>query len=173
MTKKEEYNKIYNLENKDKISKQKKLYYLQNKEKIKSDRKNYYESNKEEVKERVMKYHYKNSDTIKDYKKKYKEDNKSKLKDKQLREKFNITLDDYIKMLDEQNGCCKICKNPETAKNVKYGNTMMLAVDHNHQTGKVRGLLCSRCNPALGAFNDSIETLKLAIKYLEEYETKN
>jgi hypothetical protein len=50
---------------------------------------------------------------------------------------------------------------------------MDLAVDHCHTTGKIRGLLCSKCNPALGAFNDNIEILNSAIKYLKEYETKN
>ena len=56
----------------------------------------------------------------------------------------------------------KICKAPETLQNKN------LAVDHCHKTGKVRGLLCSKCNKGLGLFKDSKELLTTAIEYLEE-----
>jgi len=79
-----------------------------------------------------------------------------------LKRKFGITPEQYDLMFTMQNGYCAIC-NIHQSK-LKY----RLAVDHCHTTGKVRGLLCSACNKALGVFNDSITTLNVAIKYLEK-----
>ena len=78
--------------------------------------------------------------------------------------KYGITLKDYDRMLEEQNHKCKICGKSETA--IVGGIKPMLSVDHCHETKKVRGLLCSACNRALGMFKDSPEILKNAIKYL-------
>jgi len=90
---------------------------------------------------------------------------KLKYKDNHLQYNYGITLEIYEKMHYEQNGKCKICKNPETTKN-NQKSLSCLAVDHCHKTGKVRGLLCAKCNKALGAFKDNIETLTNAINYL-------
>lgn len=76
--------------------------------------------------------------------------------------KYNITLDDYNKILFEQGYKCRIC-NIE-AKELKKG----LVVDHCHSTGKVRGLLCSKCNMGLGLFEDNPEFLASAEEYLKE-----
>lgn len=73
---------------------------------------------------------------------------------------YNITIDEYQTLYDAQGGVCALCRLPEQIKT-------MLAVDHDHETGKVRGLLCFRCNTALGAFGDSVDGLKRAIAYLE------
>lgn len=86
---------------------------------------------------------------------------KSKKKDGNLRRKFNISIEIYNKLLNLQNNVCYICNNPESILNKS------LAVDHCHTTGKIRGLLCSRCNKALGLFNDNIELLNKAIYYLK------
>ena len=90
--------------------------------------------------------------------------NKKKNKDHQLKYKFGITLEDFDRMVESQNGLCAICEG----KNVKInGRIVSLAVDHNHETGKVRGLLCNGCNTSLGRFK-TIAILKKVIKYLEE-----
>jgi hypothetical protein len=60
---------------------------------------------------------------------------------------------------------CDICRRPETAK--RNGVVRLLNKDHDHITGEWRGLLCSRCNQALGMFNDNVELFKRAIEYLE------
>lgn len=78
--------------------------------------------------------------------------------------KFGLTLEDYDKMYEAQDGKCKICG---TSKSRAY-NTDRLSVDHDHATGKVRGLLCGHCNKALGLFKDNEESLLAAIKYLRE-----
>lgn len=80
-----------------------------------------------------------------------------KLHDTNLRKKFGIGLIQYETMLQEQDGLCYLC-------GVKYSRN--LAVDHNHQTGKVRRLLCSMCNQALGLFKDNRDVLLRAADYV-------
>lgn len=81
----------------------------------------------------------------------------------ELMKSYSMTIDDYNKMLNLQDGRCKICgSDSQDMKRKKF-----LCVDHNHETGKVRGLLCDKCNRGIGLLNDDIETLKNAVKYLE------
>jgi hypothetical protein len=78
--------------------------------------------------------------------------------------KHNITPDVYNDMFNKQEGKCPIC-NRHQSELVKG-----LCVDHDHITGKIRGLLCTKCNLRLGTFNDNIEHLKAAIIYLESFK---
>lgn len=81
-----------------------------------------------------------------------------------LKGKYNLTPEEYDAMLLEQNGACAICKAlPGSSKNG------VLHVDHCHETGKVRGLLCDSCNLTLGRFNDSAERFIAAAIYLEKH----
>lgn len=80
-----------------------------------------------------------------------------------LKTLYGITLDDYNKIFQKQNGCCAICGKHQSELNRR------LDVDHDHKTGKVRALLCSHCNTGLGSFRDNINVMKKAIKYLEKY----
>jgi hypothetical protein len=91
-----------------------------------------------------------------------------RLRDQRFREKFGITLSQYNTMHADQDGKCAICGNPETI--TRNGNVRMLAVDHCHETGKVRGLLCGTCNPMIGYAKDSIALLEAAITYLEKHQ---
>lgn len=75
----------------------------------------------------------------------------------QKKHKYGLNRNDYFKMLEESNDCCKICKRKSN-----------LVVDHCHKTNKVRGLLCQQCNKGLGNFEDNVEVLSEAIKYLLE-----
>lgn len=72
--------------------------------------------------------------------------------------KYGLTQDDYDAMLQDQRGACAICNEPMDKPHV----------DHNHTTGKVRGLLCQHCNMGLGHFRDSPLRLRLASAYLEK-----
>jgi hypothetical protein len=87
-------------------------------------------------------------------------------KDYKLRNYFGIYLEDYNSMLENQNHLCKICNKAETARS-NTGYVKDLAVDHCHKTGKIRGLLCQSCNVGLGHFDDSLDKLESAIKYLK------
>ena len=77
-----------------------------------------------------------------------------------LRKSYGLEEKDYDEMLIAQNGGCRICG---VAKN---GNGRSLHVDHDHETGVVRGILCHDCNTALGLAGDSIEILSKMIEYL-------
>jgi hypothetical protein len=79
-----------------------------------------------------------------------------------LAKKFNITEEEYEVLLEKQNGVCAICGNKEESSTKQY-----LAVDHCHQTGRIRGLLCNKCNVGVGALGDSIEGLEAALNYLK------
>lgn len=96
------------------------------------------------------------------YSKKYfsKQENKDKRKDKLLFKNYGITLTDYNKLLIEQDYKCKICGN-------NFGDKQ-INVDHSHDTGIVRGLLCSSCNVALGHLKDDILRIQNLINYLKE-----
>ncbi|WP_159083913.1 endonuclease VII domain-containing protein [Nocardioides terrigena] len=78
---------------------------------------------------------------------------------------YGLSHDDYLAMHDEQGGVCAICHEPE---GMTYkGKPKALCVDHDHETGKVRGLLCAACNFALGKFRDNPALLRAAADYLE------
>lgn len=82
-----------------------------------------------------------------------------------LKQHYGLTLAQYETLSAKQNGACAICKRAETQQ--QHGKVVRLAVDHDHKTGKVRGLLCVACNLALGKMNHDLERLRAAIQYLE------
>lgn len=94
------------------------------------------------------------------------------VKDSNLRSTFGISLSDYLSIKDAQGGKCAICGEHETTKHQR-GIINQLAVDHDHTTGKVRGLLCQQCNRSLGLLKDNVEVLRQAISYLERTTAKN
>jgi hypothetical protein len=117
---------------------------------------------------------WENPDDIKKYYREYYKNHKNEkgaerkeyLKIKHLSRKFGITIDEYDRIFEKQNGVCAICNNPET-KIIK-GVVAFLSVDHDHKTGKVRGLLCSKCNMGIGYFNDDPFLLNKASQYLDD-----
>ena len=95
-----------------------------------------------------------------------------------LRVVYGITPEEYDELLRIQNGVCAICGGTEATtlkvksadrKRAPRQNMDTLKVDHDHITGKVRGLLCSGCNVAIGGFRDDIEAMRKAIAYLEAH----
>lgn len=84
-----------------------------------------------------------------------------------LRNIYGITPEIHAAMLAEQGGKCAICGEDEKSQHWRNGTPFRLSVDHCHATGKVRGLLCQRCNRAIGLFGDSSDLLRKAIGYLE------
>ena len=86
---------------------------------------------------------------------------KDKAREYGLRRKYGIGIAEYEHMLLAQRGVCAICAEPEPVPGVR------LAVDHDHATGSVRGLLCSLCNRTLGLMRDDPDLLRAAASYLE------
>ncbi len=83
---------------------------------------------------------------------------------RQLKFRYGLTQEAYEKLYRDQNGKCGICEIK-----LDLGTSKGLLVDHDHVTNKVRGLLCSCCNPGIGQFKDSPELLTNAIKYLRSH----
>lgn len=99
-----------------------------------------------------------------------KPDYKDKERNKHLKRQYGITLEQYNQMLEEQNGVCAMCFEPETVKSHHTGEVRYLAVDHDHKTGKVRGLLCFRCNTMLEHFDKDIDKIKAVLAYIKEHQ---
>jgi hypothetical protein len=100
------------------------------------------------------------------YMRQYHRDNFESYRNRQLTTKFGLSLDEYNAILEDQGGVCAICGDAETK--MWKGRLCNLAVDHDHKTGRVRGLLCSNCNRGIGLLQDDIERLQAAINYLKE-----
>lgn len=90
--------------------------------------------------------------------------------DAAIRRNYGISMKDYQHLLELQNGVCAICKTTETIG--RGGQQTRLVVDHNHQTGQLRGLLCHKCNKALGQLNDNADLFDAAANYLRHHEIK-
>ena len=105
---------------------------------------------------------------------KWNDANWDKNRDTRLRREFGITLEQYNAMLAEQGGVCAICGEPPTVVNYRPSRRQgrptrpILVVDHDHGTGKIRGLLCIHCNRGLGFLKDDAVIVRFALKYLEE-----
>lgn len=85
-----------------------------------------------------------------------------------MRNKYMITLKERNALEEKQQSLCAICSLLEERK-LKTGRVKRLSVDHNHATGKIRELLCDRCNTALGGFRECIPILESAIAYLRKH----
>lgn len=99
----------------------------------------------------------------------WREKNARKVKSNKLKTTYGITLDDYDSLLEEQKGVCAICGKKEVLKQKGKETPQDLAVDHCHATGKVRGLLCRKCNTGIGNFHDSEEIMLKAIQYINSH----
>lgn len=92
---------------------------------------------------------------------KQRESNPDKYREYELKRLYGISISEYNVLFQKQNGKCAICK----IDHIKLKKR--LEVDHNHQTGKVRGLLCGNCNKTLGKINDSISIVQNMLSYLQ------
>lgn len=107
-------------------------------------------------------YQTKNAPAQKEKRAAYKSANKRLLKSGQLKHHYGLTIEEYDAMLSSQGHKCAICRR--SAQEF----TTALAVDHDHKTGKVRGLLCSNCNNGLGRFKDDPAVMSAAVAYLNK-----
>ena len=104
-------------------------------------------------------YRKENREKLADWQRDYRRNSPRRTKDTELRSTYGITLEDYHRLATHQGFVCGICGEEES-------NGRALSVDHCHETGEVRGLLCSNCNTALGLFKDSPGNLEAAMEYL-------
>jgi len=109
---------------------------------------------KEERKEYDRLWHIANRVKKRGYDKKY------QAKHGRLEKKYGITPEQYIELFNKQEGKCIICNKHQ----IEFKKA--LGVDHDHKTGKIRGLLCNDCNLGIGYLKDNIIFLQKAIDYL-------
>jgi hypothetical protein len=86
-------------------------------------------------------------------------------RDRYLRKMFGLSLSKFEAMVNKQNGVCSICGQPPKKKR----NSHTLCVDHDHETGEVRGIVCDPCNRGLACFRDDPRIMRSAARYMEEY----
>jgi hypothetical protein len=126
--------------------------------------KSYYEKNKKKVKKRALAYYYANREAIRTKQNARLKDPEAQraAREYQLKKMFGMTGADYDALLQKQGNCCAICRttDPTTAR------TKYFAVDHDHATGRVRGLLCGKCNLGIGNLREDPEILSRALEYL-------
>lgn len=127
------------------------------------------ERNRERTRENTRRYKLNNPDKVKAWKKQWKLNNPGKAAWFQLKcerrkagAKLDWTYEEYVARIEKQGNKCAICKLPERIKGIS------LSIDHCHETGRVRGLLCGRCNRGIGMFKDNVKALRAAIIYLQK-----
>ena len=138
----------YDKENKDKVRKRQRTYVQEHREMLIESRKKYYKDNREILSEKHRVYNGSNAA-------------KEAGRNSKYLKKYGITLGMYNAMLVEQSNKCAICKHDQIAG-------WYLSVDHDHVTGQVRGLLCYRCNSALGFLREDPILLSRALEYLSK-----
>jgi len=149
-----EYKRKYQIDNKDDIAKAKKKYYQDHKEEIAEYNKE--RSQRPDIKRQRRKYIDRNKERIALRHKEY-----------ILTKNYGITLEERNEIINEQDGKCAICR-----KELDYDKNTH--VDHDHETGMARGILCYHCNMAIGLLMDDPEIARLATEYLIKYkEVKN
>jgi hypothetical protein len=100
---------------------------------------------------------------------KFPDGNRRYFRNHHLVKTYGITIEQYEVIYKEQRGVCAICGSlPDLPKH----GVARLVVDHDHATGKIRGLLCNNCNSGLGIIGDTIEHLERALAYLKQHEGK-
>ena len=153
--------KAYYEANKEALNAKNKEYRDKKKEEINKRRKEYRQNNKNKIAERDKQYRLKNKDKYRAKSAEWYKANKDRAKNYHFLRRYNISLDDYNRMVIEQDGKCWTCS-------VKAEDEV-LVVDHNHLTGEVRGLLCHKCNTGLGLFRDNQGYLLKAVEYLRKF----
>jgi hypothetical protein len=131
---------------------------INGKESMKAYKRAWYLEHQEEVLKKHQEYRKKHKDNPK-----YQE----MIVKSRLKHRYNITLEEYNNLVIKQNGVCAICKEPETSIDPRNKRKRILSVDHNHQTGQVRGLLCILCNQAIGMLKEKSDNFLNASKYLK------
>jgi hypothetical protein len=153
-----------------------KRYYAKHKDKVIAYSKGYWNANKDRIKQTHNEWRKNHKKEISDYGKKYREENKVAGAEYRLKNREKILLNGiknnrrlrygvsdnwYDERFILQNGLCAICEQPPDKK--------PLGIDHNHKTGKVRELLCHKCNSAIGLLNEDTIIIQKVLEYLKKH----
>jgi len=144
-----------------------KIWYQAHKNERKIYYRNWYQAHKEQRREYVKNYRLKNREKFREYYRMYIRNHKEYVKNEVLKVRYGLTIEDFNNLLKKQDYKCAICGEP-----LDLSSRFKVHIEHNHKTGKVRGIVCNKCNQGLGGFRDNIEYLQKAIEYLKrnDYE---
>lgn len=132
---------------------------LNNPDKAKAAAKRWREQNPEKYKQYMLDWRKNHPEKDEEYRKAYAERRRVGA----LKRYYGLTIEEVENIFLSQNGCCAICKN-------EFQDRKTMHIDHNHQTGKVRGLLCNGCNHGIGHFQENPDNLLNAFQYLTHWK---
>jgi hypothetical protein len=121
----------------------------------------YYQANKEKRKQQFRKYREENAEYFRNYMREYQLKNKDALSESRRAWRYGMTVDEMNERLEEAGDICPIC-------HAAYGTeTTKKCIDHCHETGEIRGIICNKCNIAAGMLQDDVQAVKRLAEYLE------
>ena len=141
-------------------------YYRNKSHYLNKQSKKYYQNHRQKILGQVKNWRQNNLEKDKKNKREYFKRIRKQTKNRDLIRLYGISYDEYCNLCFQQKNKCAICGKQITSK-LNIPKSLVGYVDHNHQTNKIRGILCASCNLGLGAFRDNPKYLKLAIKYLK------
>jgi len=148
-------------------------YKAANGERIRSNQRKYREEHREHTRKKSRDFYYSHK-LEQDLKcKQYDLEHLEERRDRTLDVLYGITQLDYERIYSMQGGKCAICGKEETARACKSSRPKRLSVDHNHKTGEIRGLLCNRCNTAIGHLQENPVTLINAANYILSHKAED
>jgi len=136
-----------------------KRYYEEHKEERRAYSRQWQRDNSERLREYKKQWSKNNPKKVEKYRKEWYKDNSIYYKKWHIKNKYNLSYENWQMMWDNQDSKCAICKEPFT-------NPSSAFVDHNHKTGNIRGLLCFKCNFAIGFLRDDPKLTAEVIEYL-------
>jgi hypothetical protein len=171
------YDVLWRDKNRDKINKQSRDSHVKNKDRDNARQREWKRKNRDKVLENARIYRENKADILLEKHREYNDANRETINEKSkefaknnpekrlyvfLNNRYGLSQDDYYNMLESQNHVCAICGNP--------GGKKRLCVDHDHDTGKVRALLCDGCNVGIGRFKDNPDLVEKAAFYLRKHK---
>ena len=136
----------------------KQRYYREHAEEAKAYTRRYRQEHAEEISARRRRYRQEHAEEIKTYRRHYQKDHTKKIKARKRIRRYGLDQIGFEALMERQEGTCALCRKP-------FNTTP--CVDHCHDTGRVRGLLCHRCNRALGGFDNDPAILARAAVYVK------
>ena len=160
---KEDRRKMWARENPERVKERQKKWREAHREQVRKINRDWYRAHQAEQSERVRLDRLANPEKYRQRYRAYKDKHAQHWRSWKLRHEYGIDIEEYDQILEVQRGVCAICHRTGSSK-----RRTRLVVDHDHETGKVRGLLCDGCNRALGLLKDNADVLRSAAEYVEQ-----
>ena len=169
--KRAEYRQRYKIRHHDIKKARDKAYRLKNLDKIRDYQSDWYirwkSSNPDKYRQLMKEQAIKHRPKRIEYGRKYRKERPEKVWAERIKREHGLTAEQYYHMLEEQHGVCYICLLSETR--TMHGKVVRLVIDHNHQTGQVRRLLCHACNVSVGLLQENPDRMRRMAQYIEQF----